>query len=711
MTLDDLGVGANYGDPMSIGRLLIANRGEIAVRIASTARRLGIDTVGVYAEPDVAALHVRSVDVAVALGGASPADSYLRGESILAAAVSTGADAVHPGYGFLAENAEFAQQVIDAGLVWVGPTPGQIRLLGDKVAAKRAAVEAGVPTTGFVEVVDGRIPGGTDLSFPLLVKAAAGGGGRGMRVVARADELADAVAAASREAAASFGDGAVFIEPYLARGRHVEVQILGDAHGNVIHLGERECSIQRRNQKVLEESPSAGIDDDTRRLLCDGALALARHVGYQNAGTVEFMVGVDGTVTFLEVNTRLQVEHPVTEAVTGLDLVELQLAVADGEALPITQDDVVVRGHTIEVRIVAEDPTDDWLPSTGRLTAFDIGAGTRVDTGVAAGSTVSADYDSLLAKVIAHAPTRRSAARVLGRSLRTSQIAGVRTNVDALAAICDDADFLAADTTTAYLAEHPSIANAVGAATDDRVALLLGAVFAVDLDDRRNDPVTGFAPSGWRNLRTQGQRQVWHDQHGTVEHVEYTLTPQWSPEGDSWSADVAIGPWPVPDDAGVLTADERRRATVRLVERSDGAQGVEIDGRLHRVRTAIDGPLGPTAAGRTLDPVAVHAVSALAAATWTLQPAFDLHDHEPGGAGPISPLPGTVIAVHVAVGDAVTDGQVLMVVEAMKMEHKITAHGDAVVTAVHFAVGERVGTGDLLVELGEVESAPSLGGS
>ncbi|MDE0804490.1 MAG: ATP-grasp domain-containing protein, partial [Acidimicrobiales bacterium] len=297
-------------------RLLIANRGEIAVRIARTAHRMGISTVGIYSDADATAMHVDSVDIAVSLGGTTPATSYLRTDAVLQAALDTGCDAVHPGYGFLAENAEFAQQVIDAGLSWVGPTPEQIRLLGDKVAAKQAAIEAGVPTTSIIEVDGSNVP--ADVPMPALVKAAAGGGGRGMRIVRSADDLADAVAAASREAQSAFGDGTVFIEPYLERGRHVEVQILGDAHGDVVHLGERECSIQRRNQKVVEESPSAGITDEQRRALCEGALALARHVGYENAGTVEFLVGADGTVTFLEVNTRLQVEHPVTEAVTGL---------------------------------------------------------------------------------------------------------------------------------------------------------------------------------------------------------------------------------------------------------------------------------------------------------------------------------------------------------------------------------------------------------
>ena len=692
---------------MSISRLLIANRGEIAVRIARTAHRLGIDTVGVYSEPDRNALHVDSVDVAIALGGSTPADSYLRGDAVIAAALAAGADAIHPGYGFLAENAAFAQAVIDAGLVWVGPTPEQVTLLGDKVAAKRAALDAGVPTTSMIEVVDGKVVGDAVVAYPALVKAAAGGGGRGMRVVRTAGELDDAVAAASREALSAFGNGAVFIEPYLERGRHVEVQIMGDRHGNVVHLGERECSIQRRNQKIVEEAPSAGISPETRAALCDGAVALARHVGYGGAGTVEFMVGADGTITFLEVNTRLQVEHPVTEAVTGLDLVELQLRVAAGEPLPITQDDVVICGHAIEVRVVAEDPAAGWMPSTGRIDRFDIGSGVRVDTGVRAGSVISSDYDSLVAKVIAHAPTRPGAARQLARALRTSQITGIRTDLDTLVAICTEADFLAADTPTAYLDEHPAVVTPLGPSGNDRVALLLGAVFALEFEHRSTDRGAPFAPSGWRNLRTQGQRQVWTEVTGEHLHVEYTLSQAWQPGGGMLqTATVRLGPWPEPDEAGALSADDRPELAVRLLERAAGHQTVEIDGRRQVVDTDVVHPMiGLDDDG--VGAVTVHVRSSAGALTLTRAPRFLLHDAESATGGPISPLPGTVIAVHVAAGDVVVDGQLLMVVEAMKMEHKIVASGDATVAEVRFAVGDRVDTGELLVALEHHESEAS----
>jgi propionyl-CoA carboxylase alpha chain len=685
-----------------ITRLLIANRGEIAVRIARTAHRLGIDTVGVYSEPDARALHVDSVDVAIALGGSTPAESYLRGDAVIDAALATGADAIHPGYGFLAENATFAQAVIDAGLVWVGPTPEQVTLLGDKMAAKRAALEAGVPTTPMIEVIDGRVADGATVTYPALVKAAAGGGGRGMRVVRGADELDDAVAAATREALSAFGDGTVFIEPYLERGRHVEVQIIGDTHGNVVHLGERECSIQRRNQKIVEESPSAGISAEVRAALCDGAVALARHVGYEGAGTVEFMVGATGsssTITFLEVNTRLQVEHPVTEAVTGLDLVELQLRVAAGEPLPITQDDVVITGHAIEVRVVAEDPAAGWMPSTGRIDRFHVGEGVRVDTGVSDGAEISSDYDSLVAKVIAHAPTRIGAARVLARALRASQITGIRTNVDSLVAICGEPDFLAAATPTAYLDEHPDVLTPIGPSGDDRIALLLGAVFAVEQEHRSADRGAPFAPSGWRNLRTQGQRQLWIEPTGVHLHVEYEMVPAWQPGGPTrWAGSVRLGPWPEPDESGALSTDDRPTLLVRLLDRSADHQTVEIDGRRAVIHTEVVRPrLGLDDDG--IGAVTVHVRSTAGALTLTRAPRFMLHDAESATGGPISPLPGTVIAVHVANGDSVVDGQLLMVVEAMKMEHKIIASGDATVTEVRFAVGDRVDTGDLLVAL------------
>lgn len=686
-------------------KILIANRGEIVCRIARTAHRMGIPTVGVYSEPDRNALHVDAVDVAVALGGSTPGESYLRGDAVIQAAIDTGATAVHPGYGFLAENAEFARAVIDAGLTWVGPTPDQIRLLGDKVAAKRAAIEAGVPTTEIVEAAPNRVP--TGLTMPVLVKAAAGGGGRGMRVVHDESGLEEAVEAASREAASAFGDGSVFIEPFIEHGRHVEVQVLGDQHGNVVHLGDRECSIQRRNQKVIEEAPSPGISDATRRRLHAGALALARHVGYVGAGTVEFMVGDadegdEPTITFLEVNTRLQVEHPVTEAITGIDLVEVQLLIAMGDPLPFTQDDVTFDGHAIEVRLVAEDPVRGWLPSTGTVSAFEIPGDVRVDTGFRSGSEVSSDYDSLMAKVIAHHVDRGGAARRLARAMRGSRITGVRTNAAALAAIMDESDFRAGRTFTSYLDDHPEVLVGSTLEPDDRWAHFIAAVFAIERANRSADHVTGFAPSGWRNLRTRGRRltlicdgagEPASDGFATGTHrgvpmqAEYVFRRPGA--GSERVADVLLGCAPeIDDESGALTPDRRRACVVRLLVADDEAHVVEIDGVRRRISVRLNGDVVSTA-------------DATGSADWQQPERFDDHEADDAGSGPVSPLPGTVIAVHVETGETVAEGQLLMVVEAMKMEHKIVAAGPSIVTEVRFGVGDRVDTGDLLVALGD----------
>ena len=663
-----------------ISKLLIANRGEVVVRIAKTAHRLGMSTVGVYSDLDANALHVDHVDVAVRLGGETPAESYLRGEAIIAAAKATGADAIHPGYGFLAESADFAQAVIEAGITWVGPQPRQIRLLGNKVSAKAAAVEAGVPTSPLTEVVPGKAPAG--LTMPVLVKAAAGGGGRGMRVVRQHIDLAEAIAAASREAEAAFGDGSVFVEPFIERGRHVEVQIIGDGFGSVVHLGDRECSIQRRNQKVIEEAPAANLSDDVRQQLVDGALALARHVGYEGAGTVEFIVGSDDTISFLEVNTRLQVEHPVTEAVTGVDLVELQLLVAEGKRLPLRQDDIELNGHAIEARIVAEDPAQGWLPDVGTLASFSVGDGVRVDSGVRRGSIVSPAYDSMLAKVIAHSASRREAAAVLQRALRTSFIAGVNTNLASLAAIVAEPDFLRGDTFTTYLAEHPDVERP--ALPEDALdTLLIGATMTLEQIARSRNTITGFAPSGWRNLRTQGQRRTWTVNE--VTHcVEYTVA--------DGGTTVLLGPWPEPDPDGALPDDDRRSVLVRVLG-SDGDRhmAIEVDGVRTVLEVVIDG--------------SIHVSSSVGHASFDLAPVFVESNMDRIGSGPISPLPGTVIALHVAAGDSVVRGQLLMVVEAMKMEHKIVAPDDVTIADIRFGVGDRVDTGDVLVDFAEPSSA------
>ncbi|HEY0638517.1 MAG TPA: biotin carboxylase N-terminal domain-containing protein, partial [Pseudonocardiaceae bacterium] len=433
-----------------IERLLVANRGEIARRVFRTCRDLGVGTVAVFADPDAAAPHVAEADRAVRLPGAAAADTYLRADLLVAAARAAGADAVHPGYGFLSENAAFARAVLDAGLTWVGPPPEAIESMGSKIAAKKLMADAGVPVLAGLAEQDV-----TEADLPVLVKASAGGGGRGMRVVRSLAELPSAVAAARAEAASAFGDPAVFCEPYLETGRHIEVQVLADAHGTVLALGERECSVQRRHQKVVEEAPSPFVTPELRERLADAAVAAARAIGYVGAGTVEFLADAGGRFFFLEMNTRLQVEHPVTECVTGLDLVRLQLAVAEGAPL----GDLAPRfdGHAIEVRLYAEDPARDWQPGTGTVHALAVPGvdaefavparyGLRLDSGVRAGSEVSVHYDPMLAKVIAWAPTRAEAARRLAAALAGARVHGVTTNRDLLVRLLRHPAFLAGDT-------------------------------------------------------------------------------------------------------------------------------------------------------------------------------------------------------------------------------------------------------------------------
>ena len=449
-----------------IRALLIANRGEIAVRLIRACREAGVRAIAVYSEADATAWHVREADQAVRLGGAAPAESYLNLERVLAAARQAGADAVHPGYGFLSENADFAEAVRAAGLTFVGPPAEAIRLMGSKTTARARMEAAGVPVVPGFQPAPGEMPtpaiwaeAAARLGYPVLVKAAGGGGGRGMRVVASAGDLADALMGASREAASAFGDPSVFLEKYLPRARHIEFQVFGDADGHVIHLGERECSVQRRHQKVMEETPSPLLEahPDRRTAMGRAAVTAAQAVNYTNAGTVEFIVDPDTLAFyFLEMNTRLQVEHPVTEAVTGQDLVQWQLRVAAGEALPLAQADVASRGHALECRVYAEDPARDFLPSAGRMLAcaFPNAPGVRVDAGYAAGDEVSPYYDALLAKLVVQAPDRATALARAEAALATTTILGVTTNLPFLRALLRHPEFVAGTATTQMIAEH-----------------------------------------------------------------------------------------------------------------------------------------------------------------------------------------------------------------------------------------------------------------
>jgi propionyl-CoA carboxylase alpha chain len=647
----------------SIGKLLIANRGEIAVRVVRTAHDLGIATVAVYSDPDADAPHVTLADEAVRLPGAAPADTYLRGDLIIAAAAHTAADAVHPGYGFLSENAVFARSCADAGLIFVGPSPDTIKTMGDKVAAKALMAEAGVPVLPSRTVAADPTAAAEAVGFPLLVKAAFGGGGRGMRLVTDPADLNQAVGAAQREAAAAFGDGTVFLERYIPDPRHVEVQILGDADGHVVHLFERECSIQRRYQKILEEAPSPAVHGELRQALTTAAVAAGRAVGYTGAGTVEFVLDRDGSFYFLEMNTRLQVEHPVTEEVTGLDLVELQLRIAEGEPLPPQVRKARIGGHAIEVRLYAEDVPGGFAPATGTLHrfAFPSGSGVRVDTGYRDGSVVSPHYDAMLAKVIARGRTRADAARRLARTLKQAEIHGVTTNRDLLAAILHEPDFLAGATDTGYLARHdPAALTGTSGAKQATATHALVAALARQAVNRAEAPVLGTLPSGWRNVHSAPQR-VSYTAAGQQYDVAYRVV------GDRVTASVNDGP--------------ASRAILHQIgpDRVD----LEVDGtrRVYRVHRA-----GPDTYVDASD-----GSSAL-----TELPRFA----DPGKRAPagslLAPMPGLVRRVLVEPGAAVAAGQPLLVLEAMKMEQTVTAPAAGVVAELRAKAGEQVAAGQVL---------------
>jgi len=643
----------------SIGKLLVANRGEIAARVIRTAHALGIATVAVHSDPDADAPYVTLADEAIRLPGAAPADTYLRGEAIIAAAARTAADAVHPGYGFLSENAAFARACAGAGLIFVGPAPGTIEAMGDKVAAKVMMAEAGVPVLPFVTVTAGHA---ADIGFPLLVKAAFGGGGRGMRLVTDPAELTEAVSAARREAAAAFGDGTVFLEHYVSDPRHVEVQILGDAHGNLVHLFERECSIQRRYQKIVEESPSPAVDGTLRAALTQAAVTAGRAVGYTGAGTVEFVLARDGSFYFLEMNTRLQVEHPVTEEVTGLDLVELQLRIAEGEPLPPEAREAAISGHAIEARLYAEHVPAGFLPVTGTLHRFAIpaGPGLRIDTGYRDGSVVSPHYDAMLAKVIAHGRTRADAARRLARALQTAEIHGLTTNRDLLVAILREPDFLAGATDTGYLTRHEPAARA-GHATA-RHALV--AALARQAVNRAGAPVLGTLPSGWRNVFSVPQR-VGYIVPNTAGQQQYDV--EYRVLGATVQASVN----------GVPAGEARLRGT--SADRVD----LEIDGtrrvyRVHRVGpdTYVDASDGSSAL--------------------TEVPRFGDPEKQAAAGSLLAPMPGLVRRVLVEVGTTVAAGQPLLVLEAMKMEQTVAAPAAGVVAELRVKAGEQVAAGQVL---------------
>jgi propionyl-CoA carboxylase alpha chain len=654
-------------------KLLIANRGEIARRIQATCRELGIATVAVYSEPDRDAPFVREADEAAPLGGAAPAESYLRIDALLEAARRSGADAVHPGYGFLAERADFAWACRAAGLVFVGPPPEAIEAMGSKLEAKRRMAKAGVPLLPSAEVAPGAAPAALaeaarELGLPILVKASAGGGGKGMRIVREASQLAEAVAAASREAQAAFGDGTVYLERYLEGARHVEVQIFGDSHGRVIHLYERECSIQRRHQKIVEEAPSPVLSRPLREAICKAAVTAGEAIGYQNAGTVEFMLTERGEFFFLEVNTRLQVEHPVTECVTGLDLVRLQLEVARGAALPRQDQVPAPRGHAIEVRLYAEDPERDFAPSTGTLHRFavELGPGLRLDSGVEDGSEVSVHYDPMLAKLVAWAPARAEAAAKLARALAAARIHGPRTNRDLLVRILRHPEYLEGRTDTHFLERHrPAELGAPLCDEAGERVHALAAALALQAERRAAAPVLGSLPSGWRNLPSQPQRQDLEGRAGRLE-VAYRFTRDGlaaSVAGET-AEDVRVHRC-APDEVDLEVAGVRRRIAVARVAE----------------RVFVDSALGASelrALARFAEPEAELAAGSL-----------------------VAPMPGVVRQVCVAVGAQVAKGDLLLVLEAMKMETPIRAPHAGRVSELRASAGQQVEAGALLAVIEE----------
>jgi acetyl/propionyl-CoA carboxylase alpha subunit len=673
-------------DRARIRKLLVANRAEIAARVMRTAHGLGIATVAVYSDADTGAPFVRQADEAVRLPGAAPAETYLRGGLILAAAAATGADAVHPGYGFLAENAAFARDCAAAGITFVGPPPDAIAAMGSKLEAKALMAAAGVPVLPGTAVTAGADLGeaGARTGFPLLVKAAYGGGGRGMRLVREPAGLAGAVAAASREAASAFGDPAVFLERFVTDPRHVEVQILGDTRGTVVHLFERDCSIQRRYQKVIEEAPSPAVDATLQQALGEAAVAAGKVIGYTGAGTVEFVLDASGDFYFLEVNTRLQVEHPVTEMVTGLDLVELQLRLAEGEPLPPEVTGTRVTGHAIEARLYAEDVPAGFRPATGTLYRFDIpaGPGVRVDAGYATGSVVGPHYDALLAKVIAHGRTRAEAARRLARALSGARLHGVTTHRGLLLGLLGEPEFLAGRTDTGYLTRHdPAGLGRPAAVVADRHAA--AAALAGQAAHRAAARVLRSLPSGWRNVPSAPQRVSY-----AADDEEYAVSYRLHGAGPGAGA----GHGSVAGSESAAVAElavngEPLGARIIVHAASPEVVDVEVDGirraySVHQVtegsRTSVfvDGPDGSS--------------------SLTEVPRF----RDRGGAGLggslLAPMPGLVVRVLAEAGAAVSAGQPLVVLEAMKMEHEVAAPAGGVVTDLRAAAGQQVEAGQVL---------------
>ena len=654
-------------------KLLIANRGEIARRLIRTARALGVRTVAVYSDADRGAPFVSEADEALRIGPPAPAESYLNVAALLEAASKSGADALHPGYGFLSENADFARAVIEAGLTSVGPSPEAIDAMGSKAEAKALMDASGVPTvpgySGDDQGIDRLEAEAKALGYPVLLKASAGGGGKGMRVVRDDAQLRSSIEAAQREGQSAFGDPRLIIERYVDKPRHIEFQIMGDTQGNLIHLFERECSIQRRHQKILEEAPSPSLDEGLRATMAEAAVAAGRALSYTSAGTVEFILAPDGAFYFLEVNTRLQVEHPVTELTTGLDLVALQLRVAQGEPLPISQEEVFLSGHAIEARVYAEDPNNDFLPCTGPVLDWHIPVteGVRVDDGVACGGEVSVHYDPMLAKVIAHGATRAEATRRLSATLEKSSLLGVVTNREFLCRVLDTEAWASGELHTHFIDEHEDdLRVAVGTTTIEQAAAVATCHQVIGVQGQRSLlPGLGY---GWRNNR--------------VRRESY----QWSSTGASEDVNVLIG---AGGDDGVWSlAIDGREVTAEVLQQSSASMMLALDGHARHYRVRAHG--SDTWIHDGQHTVVLSAV-----------PAFPVGDDDAADGGCQAPMPGKVLAVHVSAGDHVEEGQSLVVLEAMKMEHSLTASVSGYVDEVLVSPGDQVEGGAPLVVMRE----------
>jgi len=651
-------------------KILIANRGEIACRIARTAHRLGIATVAVYSDADADALHVKSTDEAVCIGPAPVAESYLLGARIIEAALATGAEAIHPGYGFLSENPDFVDAVEKAGLIFIGPSASAIRAMGLKDAAKKLMQGAGVPVVpgyhGAEQNPDFLAGEADQIGYPVLIKAVAGGGGKGMRLVEAAEDFAAALASARSEAITAFGNGDVLIEKYITAPRHIEIQVFGDSHGNVVHLFERDCSLQRRYQKVIEEAPAPGMTAEVRAAMGAAAISAARAIKYAGAGTVEFIVDGAGGLRpdgfwFMEMNTRLQVEHPVTEAITGEDLVEWQLRVASGEPLPKTQEQLTLSGHAFEARLYAEDAARGFLPSTGTLTDLFFAESARADTGVRAGDTISPFYDPMIAKLITHGPTRSAALNQLSRALNETRVAGCETNLAFLARLARHSGFAAGEVDTGLIARD-QVALTARPDTPEHVTAMaaLAAQGLLDADD----PFQGF--------------HLWLPLVGTVGLLH---------QGESVTADVAVR---APGKFSVDIGDGA--CTIHLLRRNGSGVHFDFNGKRHAL-DIFHAP-GRITIARGAESFVFQIVDPLEQAS----------EAESGGDTVRAPMPGLVKAVMAGAGDAVLAGDPLLVLEAMKMEHTLAAPRDGVVAEITTEQGAQVEDGALLLRLEEEET-------